>query len=220
MNQYIVKDNDDLRSIAARELKNPTLWVEIALVNNLMPPYIVTQQEKAANTNTVCPGDRLFLPTNNAESESNYYRSRNLVSVDYQAYIYGIDIDTTDGQLSLVNSTDGVDFLITKGISNVLQAVNNKFYCNRGSLMYHLGYGTLIRKHIGKPSDRGEIIMTEAEASKTIMQDSRVSKILSLSAVADQSSPNWVQITANVLLKDGLSQSIVVRVSPLLAKIG
>ena len=210
--QYIIKEHDTLRDIAKNQLGNPNRWVQIALEYNLDYPYIAQTGEEYINQKVLHPGDTLMLTFTSNDSEKVYYTEHKEMEIDYVELLMGIDLKLENGQLSLVGSSGGTDFLLAKGTTNIKQAIEHKLKVKKGNLTYYPTYGTLIHTYIGKISDLPAIEMIKAEFVRTVLEDGRIESVSKVKAEFD--GYDNVYISSGLQLIGNFTSAIQLRVNP------
>lgn len=145
---HTIGPSDTLQSIAARELGDGARWREIALLNNLRPPYI----SRSGLPGTLQPGEQLAIPT------AGPARVRGPISIvgalptdPIEVQLLGRDLKLealADGRFTLVTvHRDGYsDAATIEGVSNLVQALTLRTSIERGTdLLYpRLGYSSVI----------------------------------------------------------------------------
>ena len=190
--EIIIQQDDSLEDIASRELGTAERWSEIAVLNNLKPPYI----SDTSDTRVKVYGDKILIPTasgakiSNVIDQKEYLINQSLTELEKQL---GVDIKlTTEFDLFVTNVGD-IDLIA--GGSNAGQAVIIKLHLEKGSLKYHptigvnLDIGTKLLD-INKLSER---------ITESILQDSRFETITNLSARVENST---VFINLSLKVKD------------------
>lgn len=124
---------DTLQQLAARELGDATLWVIIAELNGLAPPY-VTSDPLLASPSVALYGSVLMVPS-----------ASNQVEVSSPELVFEQDIALSNGELFAVNG----DFATVKGSANLAQALHNRVDTELGELQFHLDYGCRARRVLG-----------------------------------------------------------------------
>jgi phage baseplate assembly protein W len=153
---------DTLQQVAARELGDASRWTQIVALNNLLPPYL-TDNPDAATTQVVLNGSYLVIP---AASPSSLNPDPNGV--------FGTDLMLTpDGLLA----TGRGDFATVSGVDNLAQALRNALATDQGELLFHGGYGSLIRRILGTVNGPTAGLLAAEYATQTVVADPRVKEV-------------------------------------------
>lgn len=138
--QIIINRGDSLESIALRTTGNVADWVEIAMINDLVYPYI-DDIISLTNNRVKKFGDQILIPSS-SPTISNSLPTRETFmtsALTPQEKFLGIDLRVNqDFDLILSNSQD---LQLSFGTYNALQAINIKLGLEKGSLRYHPGLG-------------------------------------------------------------------------------
>ena len=193
MTDYLVRENETLRDIAARQLGNVNEWFRIVILNNLDYPYIGVLGT-AYEGNVVLPGGKIRLPSSDVLNKATYFATRNTQNLDYAQLFLGTDIGLTDGKLTIVAGTTGKDLFLVSGSQNLVQAITNKFLTPLGALRYYPKYGSRVKKSIGETSDNALLNIIKADCAKTVRQDSRISNVKSITVISDGADKVAVQL--------------------------
>lgn len=184
---------DTLQSVALRELGNASRWVDLANINNLLPPYL-TDDPALASARVILTGGVLQVPAITAASP-------NADTTDPDE-LYELDLGLTDGDLT--ENVDG-DFNVFNGLANLRQALVHRVICQRGELMFHPEYGCLVRTLIGVVNGPTAAVLAAKYVQSTLGADPRIKQVLSCTAdvVGD-----IIKVTAIVLPITGQSTKI------------
>lgn len=166
---------DSLVSVAARELGDASRWVEIANINNLVPPYITDDVRKAGN-GVLLTGGVLAVP---AQAGSTEFNGLNPESV------YLKDCSLVDGKMQV---DVGGDIAIKSGRANLEQALINIVITDRSELMFHLEYGCLARRVLGSVNGPTARILVAQYIKAALLTDPRVESVGSVTATTDGDS--------------------------------
>lgn len=184
--QIVVRQGDDLRAIAARELGDATRWTELAALNDLRMPFIVNTFRPAERlAGTKIWGDTLLIPW-----ETNAAR------VPSPTSNFGIDIALPHGQLT---ATTGGDLATVQGRDNIVQALGHRLHTLRGELTYHPAYGSHVSLALGLPSGPFSALMAAAWAQEALVEDPRLARVL---AVDGQADGDALRVSASVVAVD------------------
>jgi hypothetical protein len=154
-----VRYGDDLRRIALRELGTAAVWVDLAILNGLRPPYIVqTESERVANV--LVAGDPIKIPA--AES---------YVSADADpAAVFGRDFKIQDGKLV----ADAGDLAVASGLANFLQALAIRLQVVKRELGYHPEFGNFAPQLKGGKLGPAVGALAALYAKSSLLEDPRV----------------------------------------------
>jgi hypothetical protein len=183
-----VGQGDTLASIAARELGDARKWPELALVNNLSPPYISNLKLPG----TLQPGKRIIIPVakpvqpaqvlSTGDPEIGASQANAHLGVDYELVEvspgqWGWKIDVTHG------SVDGVK---TKGIGNLAQGLGSRLRTERRSNILYPNLG--LRRQVAVNQTENTATDTLFDIRQQILADPRVDRLHSarVSTVADR----------------------------------
>lgn len=156
---------DTLQKLALRELGDAKGWVDIALLNNLRPPYIV-DNEISANVGVVYAGQSLLIPID----------ADNPIADTYDQYL--TDISLSGGVLHLSNG----DIDTLSGTNNLIQALRHRVTVKKRSLWFHPEYGCWVHKLIGKLNGPSAGGLAAFYVKSSVLEDERVSSVESISA--------------------------------------
>lgn len=170
--QIAVRQGDDLRAIAARELGDATRWTELATLNDLRLPFIVNSYRLTDRLpHTLIWGDTLLLPW-----ETNAAR------VPSPTSNFGIDIALPHGQLA---ATAGGDLATVQGRDNIVQALGHRLRTLRGELPYHPAYGSHVALALSLPAGPFSSMMAAAWAQEALVEEPRLARVLAVDGHAD-----------------------------------
>lgn len=168
----IIKGNDDIKRIAAREMGDVTKFRELIILNNLRYPYIAA----VAVEHVLAPGDIILIPLTSdprisglATIESKEYPiTQSLTQIERQL---GVDLQLTkDFDLAVTNVND---FKLVGGHDNALQALKIKFALEKGDLLFHPTIGTAL--NIGQKFTGSQVFDLKNDLLRTILSDPRFS---------------------------------------------
>ena len=144
-----VGQSDTIQSIAAKFLGTPVRWRQIALLNNLKPPYISSQ----GLPGTKKPGDAILIPSS-APSTTTVAPSTVLGTKrtdPLTSQLLGRDLllgpsSSDSSQFDLVITPGNTDAQTVEGVPNLIQAINTRVSTEQGSdvLYPQLGYKSMI----------------------------------------------------------------------------
>jgi LysM repeat protein len=150
-----VLSGDTLQRISARELGDASRWVDIALLNNLKPPYLGIGEGLAA------PGSAILLPIEvvNPIADTNDQ--------------FLTDLSMPDGVLDIQNG----DFTLISGVPNLIQALKMHVVADKRSLWFHPEYGCWIRTILGEVNRETAGSLAGFYVKSALLEDPRVSDV-------------------------------------------
>lgn len=162
----IISDRDTITSIA-RKLNID--WQQIAMLNNLDYPYIVTDSRKVSG-NVMRPGDAILIPgsaTGSANIVITHVQEENLFGID-------VKLDTV-GAMAITSG----DSVAIAGLNNLAMQLEHRLKTARGELaeLGHPGYGSLVPTFIGKINSPVVLERIRLECELTLLQDPRVASV-------------------------------------------
>lgn len=153
---------DTLQRVALRELGDASLWVDLALLNDLRSPYIVDDAALLAD-GVVLAGSAILAPAASAVSSA---------SVD-PVDVFGADVAVVDG---LMAADDG-DFALAAGVRNIAQAMTIRINVEKGELPFHPEYGCYLRSLLGSLSGPTKANVAAFYARSALLEDDRVAAV-------------------------------------------
>lgn len=184
---------ETLQLVAARELGDPARWVDLANINNLLPPYI-TDDPALASSRVLLSGSVIVVPAQAPVSQ-------NATSTDPDD-VYELDMGIVSGDLG---ADENGDFLVFTGRENLRQALVHRVITDRGELLWHPEYGTLIRSLIGVVNGPTASTLAAKYVEATLRADSRVREVPSVIA---EVSGDIIRVSATVVPITGQSTKI------------
>jgi len=167
-----VLGDDDLHTIAARELGDVDKFRDIIVLNNLKPPYI----SATPGPGVLSPGSTILLPSQNSSLDTGvkqnkiYNIQRTLGELERAL---GVDIQLTkDGDISISNVGDAS---LIGGINNFGQAISTKLFLEPGSLKRHPGIGTSLG--VGRKVTTTFLNDLKSQILASLAQDPRVESV-------------------------------------------
>ena len=187
MAQVRISQGDTLERIALRELGDAERWPELAILNNLVSPFIVGFGKIVPNTKKV--GDLLLIPKpsvfgfRSQETVNESIETKGLSEIEKnQGVDLKIDLNSEDpvGKGDLLINDRG-DLELSVGGGNAAQAILIKLLLEKGDLIDYpeIGSNLLIGRRDLRVEDlRSSII-------RTMTADERFERIENLSVVRD-----------------------------------
>lgn len=182
VDEIILPNNATLEDLAAEYLGSADRWIDIAIVNNLIAPYI---DEDSTSDRIKRPGDKILIPKETPAEPSNIPTTRTIaLTEDFNTTEknLGVDIKINSDFDFIINSTNDIELIA--GGSNAGQAVIIKIALEKGSLKYHtqIGVGLGIGEKIRNGIDiRDDLILS-------ILSDARFSGIKNLAFTTEGST--------------------------------
>lgn len=176
-----LEQGEDLRSIALRELGDPTRWAEIASLNDLRLPFIVPSWRQADRLpHTLIWGDTLLVP-----------RERRAVAATALS-TFGADLALPSG--SLVESNG--DLSLVEGEANLVQALSHRIKTARGELTHHWRYGCHVGLAVGLPTVPFASLMAAGWVYEALREEPRLARVVGTDARVDGDT---VRVLARVI---------------------
>lgn len=184
---------DTLQVIAKRELGDASRWVDLANINDLIPPYMTDELDQASSR-VLLTGSVIVVPAQTSASET----SKGVT----EESLYLVDLDITSGHLE--SDEDG-DILLISGRENLKQALVNRVIVDRGELLFHPNYGCLVRTLLGATRGATATTLAAQYVRATLRVDPRVRQVMSVIATREG---DQVRVVANVLPISGQSTKL------------
>lgn len=177
---------DTLPAIAARELGDASRWVEIASINNLIPPYITDDVSEAGN-GVLLTGGVLAVP---AQADSIEFEGSDSSSV------YLKDCLLKNGMLQ---ANDTGDLLVVSGKGNLEQALISKVVTDKAELIFHIEYGCLARRLLGQGNNPTTRVLAAQYIKSSLLTDPRVEAVEKVTATTDGDSISAIAIVQPII---------------------
>ena len=159
----------------------------------------------------VGPGDIIFLPIG-LEGGGDTFRvlTDNVTNLkDWSQRILGKDIVLISntvlfkvrklGQIQNDFVADKGDLAVHDGTNNLAQATTHRLTTPRGELLGHGGYGSLLPVMIGTASVPESARLLAIEAKGTLLQDPRITAVMSINVVQGSGGANFIESVCKVI---------------------
>ncbi len=192
IDEIVLQNGKTLEDLAAEYLGTAERWIDIAIVNNLLPPYI---DDASTSPRVKRYGDKIFIPRVSPSEFSNVPNTKTIkISENLNETERNLGVDVRlNPQFDFTLDTNN-DLKLIAGGENAGQAVVLKITLEKGSLKYHpqVGVGLAIGEKIRNGDDiRDDII-------NSILSDPRFDSIKGLDFLIEDSV---VKINLNLLVK-------------------
>lgn len=172
---------ESLRTIAARELSDPSRWIELAELNQLRPPYIIESIDPSERIRgTLIFGDMIRIPLGRI--------SRAPQSAED---VLGSDVHLSSGEIQI----GGGDYALVSSHENLKQALAHRIKTSLGELITHPDYGCNANVAIGMKIRSLSVLMLAGYVRRAILSEPRVAR---LNILAPRVRGDAVEIYANV----------------------
>ena len=128
--------NDDLQSVAERELGDANRWPELVWINALVHPYIV-RDERLVRPGVLLAGSIIKVPAPRGLSTDDGARGQ----------VYERDCAMVDRKLQ---ATETGDLAVVSGADNLRQQLVHRVVTPRGQARRHPTYGNMTPRLLGK----------------------------------------------------------------------
>lgn len=191
-----VGQGDTLPAIAARELGDARKWPELALINQLSPPYVTDGPRLPG---TLQPGSRIIIPVSKPLQSAQVLTTGNPDTGGSQAEAHlGTDyewVQISKGQWGWkIDETHGaIDGTIASGIGNLAQALGTRLRTERGTNILYPDLG--MPRLIGASQIESPATEVNLRVRQQVLADPRVERLHRASFEVDQDAVT-VTITA------------------------
>lgn len=162
---------DTIQSISARELGDANRWPELVWLNDLAWPFI-TDDESRAGPSVLLSGSLIKIPSPVGVSTRDDDPNR----------VFERDVRMVGRQM---RATEGGDFEVVAGASNLAQQLNHRIATPKGQLMRHPEYGSTLYRILGRVSGPAANILAKDYTQAALLSDYRVRSIEALQATTD-----------------------------------
>jgi hypothetical protein len=185
--EVTVKAGDGIRSLAKEYLGDESYWKQLAMLNNLRPPYV----SATSGSGVLGPGDRILVPSDRNQPTGQVQEALNtdtdMVSQSQVIRKYGRDVRLMEssGEIALSDlavSSRG-DLELIEGVPNVEQAMMIKFSTEQGELATHPQFGA--QYTIGTKVSMTLLQEFAISVRRTLLSDPRVDHIVKLKIAAE-----------------------------------
>lgn len=176
--ERVVGQGDTIQSIAAKHVGDARKWLDVAMINDLRPPYITDQ---ANVPNTLRVGDKVVIPvraprgspdtiTTGAARTGDSQAAKNLgcdfLMAQQQDGLLGWQIDEAGGS---------TDVLRVEGIDNFAQAIEMRFKTEQGQNILYPAIG--IPRAVGATGTRQASLDLRYQIRAQLLADKRVERL-------------------------------------------
>jgi len=166
-----------IRGIAQQFLGQAGRWKEIAILNNLKPPYLSPSGD---GKNVLRPGQIIRIPAVIQDGQGQIFDTRD-DAVEKEGYDFGRDLKIDLNTFSFLVDDTG-DLAVVEGEENLTQAVNIKIRTKPGDLVVHPWFG--FSGEVGSALTLDLLARYHLELKMTLLSDTRIERIKSLSLQA------------------------------------
>lgn len=162
---------DTLQRVAVRELGDAARWVDIALLNNLRPPYVVDDPADAVE-GVASAGTSILIPV---QAEFPVGDADDPFLTDLVLYRGRLQVN--EGDLVLVS-----------GGPNLIQSLRHRVMVEKRDLWFHPEYGCWVHSILGQMNGPRAAGLAAFYIKSTLLEDERVRSVDSIVAdvIGDQ----------------------------------
>lgn len=158
-----IQRGDTLQSISARELGDASRWAELIAYNGLVPPFI-TDDAGSERAGVLLSGGLLRVPAPVPV----------ITTTTDPDKVFEVDVALDGrGQMTAENG----DFSVVSGRANLRQALKHRVITDRGELMFHPNYGSLIRRLVGSVNGPTSALLAAQFAKSAVQADQRIKQV-------------------------------------------
>ena len=162
------RHGDTMQAIAAREMGDASRWPEIVSYNRLLAPFI-TDDPLLAGPGVILSGEPVRIPA--PAPAANAFSNPDATFLS--------DVKLTGG---LIEADGAGDMLLCDGLPNLRQALVHRIVTERGELLYHPGYGSLIKRLLGTVNGPTASILAAQYARAAVESDERIQEVTDVTA--------------------------------------
>lgn len=174
VNTTTLNVNESLMDVAARALGDFEQWQQIALLNNLLPPYVGS----TSGPNIAGWGTKLILPTPGVNISAVG------VAPSYSNNFLGVDLYF--GPINGAMPAWTGDFQTIAGYNNLSISLGRRLQTTIGNLIYHSDFGSRIPPEVGNVQVQSEAQRIAAFGQSALLADPRVASVLSAIATLEE----------------------------------
>jgi hypothetical protein len=177
--EYAVGQGDTIQSLAAKHLGDARKWIDLAVINDLKPPYL----SNVSLPGTLKVGDKIMIPiigggggasvdtiTSGAAatgaSQSDMFLGEDFKMVPLPDGVFGWEIDRAGGS---------VDVLKVTGIPNIAQALEMRFRTEQGANILYPSIG--LPRLVGIGAFGPKLADARYQARAQILADKRIERL-------------------------------------------
>lgn len=181
--EQVIGAGDTLQSLAAKYLGDARRWLDLAIVNQLEPPYIVDQ---ACIPNTLRISDKILIPVSApapspdtitlGDTAAGSSQVEQALGTDFflkysdDRKTYGWAIDTAAGS---------TDVIRIQGIANFTQALKMRFQSEQGQNILYPAIG--LPRAIGSKGIRDPLSTVRYQVRQQLLADKRTERVVQFS---------------------------------------
>jgi len=177
--KHTVSYGESLQSISQDLLGDASRWVEIAILNNLVYPYIV---DDGAETGVKTIGDTLLVPQDAVMDD--IIPQNEVVGIYEKSLGQDLDIFGDEDYIELTNVETGEldinmygDLRVVSGLRNLRQSLIIRLSTPIGTLLHHPEFGSSLIELLGTKGTVEKIHKVRVELERCIRSDERVADI-------------------------------------------
>lgn len=192
-----LRQGETLQSFAQRTTGSFENWIEIAEINNLLPPYINTGTTPIPNTVTY--GQNLYLPPGPSSVPTSYTKT-----------ILGTDLNFGQPFGDAPNWTG--DLSTVSGLDNYVLALLRRVFTPLRTYPYNAEYGSRLPLEVGKTTSPAESARLGSYLRTTLLSDPRTAAVPSVSASFSQQYQALTATAEVVPIGQNTPQTLTVKV--------